>query len=113
MLRPSGADVDVPALLATSIVLLVLFVLWSRYLENHTDRPPVMKMSLFSRRHGLVSIICITSTCQSTAVSSWVYTTTIFYQKYKGQSPFQNSISILTTTIMGVVAAVSLTIGHS
>lgn len=98
---------DVPALLVTSFVLLGLFIAWSLYLERYTTRLPVIKMSLFSRRPGLVGIICLCATGTTISVSSWIYTTTIFYQKYKGESPIQNSISILTTTIMGVVVGVS------
>lgn len=100
---------DVPALLVTSFVLLGLFIWWSSYLERHTTRLPVIKMTLFSRRPRLIGVICVCAAGTTTSVSSWIYTTTIFYQKYKGETPIQNSISILTTTIMGVIVGVSLT----
>lgn len=99
---------DVSALLVTSFILLGLFISWSLYLERRTTRLPVIKMSLFTRRPRLIGIICICAAGVTTSVSSWIYTTTIFYQKYKGESPIQNSISILTTTIMGVLVGVRL-----
>lgn len=65
-------------------------------------------MSLFTRRHGLISYTCACCFFQSLSVYGWVYTTTIFYQNYKGLSPLQNSIHTLPTTIVGTGAAVSL-----
>lgn len=37
----------------------------------------------------------------------WVYTSTIFYQNYKGLTTLQNAIAILPSTIVGALAAVS------
>jgi hypothetical protein len=70
--------------------------------------PPIIKMSLFSRRDGLISYTC--ACCFFTALSAygWVYTSTIFYQDYKQLSPLQNSVMVLPSTIVGTFAAVRL-----
>lgn len=67
-----------------------------------------MKMSLFTRRQGLISYTCACGFLQALSVYGWVYTSTIFYQNYKQLSPLQNSIYILPCIIAGVCAAVSL-----
>lgn len=98
---------DVPALLILSLLLLAAFAIWSIRLEHHTSYPPIIKMSLFTRRKGLISYTCACCFFQSLSVYGWVYTSTIFYQNYKGLSPLQNSVATLTTMIVGTSAAVS------
>lgn len=102
----ADTDADVPALFVTSLVLLTTFVLWSLHLEHRTSFPPIIKMSMITRRQGLIGITCACCFFQILSVSNWVYATTIFYQVYKGVSPLQNSISTLPSTIVGIGAAV-------
>ena len=99
---------DIPALLAVSIVLLVVFFLWERYLERKRSLLPVVKPSLFSRSGYKVLALALSSICAVEAVVGWTYTTTIFYQNYKGMSALENAVHVLPANIMGLFAAVSI-----
>ncbi|KAI9638984.1 major facilitator superfamily domain-containing protein [Dioszegia hungarica] len=113
-LTESGIAVDgwrasyVPALLATSLVLLAVFVLWSLHLEHRTTFPPIFKISVFTRRHGLVGITLACVLLISMCILAWIYTTSIFCQNYKGLSPLANALAVLPAPIVGLFAAAAV-----
>lgn len=43
----------------------------------------------------------------SMCILAWIYTTSIFYQNYKGLSPLANAVAVLPAPIVGLFAAVS------
>lgn len=96
---------DIPALLALSIVLLVIFFFWSRHLELHTTYPPIVKPSMFTRHGGKITATCLASFFACFSIYGWVYVTTIFYQSYKGLSALDNAVRMLTANIVGLLAA--------
>lgn len=100
---------DIPALLVLSIILLGAFVYWTIHLERRapTATPAILKLSLFKRHNGLISIVCVNCFLVCLSVVAWIYSSTIFYQEYKHYTPLQNSIATLPSTVVGVFAAVS------
>lgn len=100
-------SLDVPSLLVTSLVLFTLFALWSYRLEHRTSYPPIIKMSLFTRHRGRIAATCACAFFCSLSVYGFVYTTTAYYQNYRGLGALENGIRLLTCNIVGVLAAVS------
>ena len=97
---------DVPVVFVLSLVLLVVFLLWERHLENRTTFPPIAKFSLFTRhRYRFTALIgCAFFCCITTP--GFVYMATIWYQELKGETALQNAILLLPCNIMGLGAAV-------
>lgn len=58
---------DIIALLIIGVLFLILYVLWERYLETAPQRgdktwwtpPPLMKVSLWARAHGMLAVIFV------------------------------------------------------
>ena len=98
---------DVPALLAVSIILVTIFLLWEGYLERHTTFPPIVKPSLFSRYRYKSLAVILCAFAAACGCYGWVYVTTIWYQNYLGYSALNNAIHVLPANVGGLVAAVS------
>ena len=50
---------DVPALLVTSVALLLVFGYWEYWVERHTSIPPIVKLELFTRHHWRVTAVLV------------------------------------------------------
>lgn len=102
---------DVPVVFVLSLLLIAVFLLWERHLENRTTFPPIAKFSLFTRhRYRFTALIgCAFFCCITTP--GFVYTATIWYQELKGETALQNAILLLPCNIMGLGAAVSASPG--
>lgn len=100
----------VPLLLVLSVILLVVFVLWIRYLEMKTNRAPLMRISMFyNARFNAAQIIMASFFA---AFNNYLIHATYFYQDYQGLGPLQTAIRFIPTGVMGIlgniVAAVLL-----
>ncbi|KAL1411914.1 hypothetical protein Q8F55_002900 [Vanrija albida] len=98
----------VPALLATSIVLFVLFGAWEHHVEHRLSLPPIAKLSLFTRDGWKISIVMLCAFCPFVAVAGWVYLTTLFYQEYKGFTPLNTAVHTVPAAICGIFAALAV-----
>jgi MFS family permease len=98
----------VGALLGVSIVLFAAFGWWEHRVENKLSFPPIVKLSLFTRGGGTISIVLLASFLPFVAVSGWVYLVSLFYQELKGMSPLANAIRTLPASICGIVAALGV-----
>ena len=94
-----------PALLVASLVLLVAFALWERYLELHSTLPPIAKFSIFTRHSFKISFVLATAFFICISAYGWVYLTAAWYQNYKGLSALQCAIRLLPANVVGVCAA--------
>jgi hypothetical protein len=86
-------------------VLFTLFALWSHRLEHRTSYPPIIKMSLFTRHRGRIAATCACAFFISVGVYGFIYTTTAYYQTWRGFGPLENGVRLLTCQIVGVLAA--------
>jgi hypothetical protein len=99
---------DIPALSVVSVLLIVAFLLWERYLEFHTSYPPIAKFSLFTRYRYKVTAVCLSVFAVAASVSVLVYLSTLWYQDVKGMTALENAIHMLPANVSGFLAAVRL-----
>lgn len=96
------------ALLVISILLLVAFGFWERYIENHTSLPPIVKMSMLSRNGFGLTKVCLTAFLPFISIAGWIYLVSLYYQDYKRYSPFGSALHSLPASLCGVIAAVAV-----
>lgn len=95
----------VPSLIVLSVLLMICFVLWQRYLENKTTRTPLMKPSIFGtdRRFG---VALLTNGLFNASFNGYLIFTTTFYQDYQDLSPLQTTLRFIPTGVTGIITAV-------
>ncbi|KAJ7065155.1 MFS general substrate transporter [Mycena belliarum] len=91
------------ALLIVSVVLLCIFLLWQHYLEKNegTMRPPLMKLSLWSRAKGKFAVMQIIAFFEWAAFLSWYFWAQLYYEDYLKLSPVLAGIRLLPMTVAG------------
>jgi len=52
-----GVHADIIAMLVVSIALLAAFVCWQWYIEMRLQRPPLVRLALFTRGKGKLSVV--------------------------------------------------------
>lgn len=92
------------------MLLIVVFLLWERYLELHTSYPPVAKFSIFTRYRYKVTAVCLSVFAVGASVSVLVYLSTLWYQDVKGMTALENAIHMLPANVSGFLAAVRLSL---
>ncbi|TXT04777.1 hypothetical protein VHUM_04045 [Vanrija humicola] len=108
-IAPNGWSTPyVPALLATSIVLFIVFGFWEHHVENRLSLPPIAKLSLFTRNGGKVTIVMLCAFCPFVAVAGWVYLTSVFYQEYKGYTALKTAVHTVPAAICGIFASLAV-----
>jgi uncharacterized membrane protein YobD (UPF0266 family) len=48
---------EIIAMLVVSVCLLAIFICWEWYIENRLKRPPLLKLALFTRGKGKLSVV--------------------------------------------------------
>jgi MFS family permease len=91
-------------LLMIAFLLIGMFIAWEWYLENHTDRPPLMKMSMF---HNLLfsTAMVIMAVCFGVVGDFNVYASYL-WQDYEAQSPIQTALRFVPAAVCGVIVAI-------
>ncbi|KAJ7621900.1 MFS general substrate transporter [Mycena polygramma] len=91
------------ALLIVSILLLAVFLLWQHYLEKNegTRRPPLMKLTLWSRAKGKFAVMQAIAFFQWAAFLSWYFWAQVYYEDYKKLSAVLTAVRMLPMTIAG------------
>ncbi|KAJ7769064.1 MFS general substrate transporter [Mycena maculata] len=91
------------ALLIVSVFFLVLFILWQHYLENDqgTRRPPLMKLSLWSRAEGKFAVMQAIAFFQWATFLSWFFWAQVYYEDYQRLSTILTAIRMLPMTVAG------------
>ncbi|GFZ44917.1 hypothetical protein JCM24511_02643 [Saitozyma sp. JCM 24511] len=95
----------IPALFVVAVLLIVVFLLWERYLELHTSYPPIAKFSIFTRYRYKVTAVCLSVFAVGASVSVLVYLSTLWYQDVKGMTALENAIHMLPANVSGFLAA--------
>jgi MFS family permease len=93
----------IPALIVVSFILTALFVLWQWYLENRTDRQPLMKISIWKNIRFCAAMI--TMALSFASFNNYLVFTTHFFQDYQGHSVIQTMVRYIPTGVVGIVAA--------
>lgn len=94
------------ATLALSVVLMISFGLWEHFAANKTSIPPLVHLSIFTRKDWKVTYVLLLSFCGYLGISGWLYLTTIWYQSLQSDSPLQNAIHMLPAPIVGMGACI-------
>ncbi|KAJ7140142.1 MFS general substrate transporter [Mycena filopes] len=93
------------ALLVLSILLLGLFFVWQHHLEKNpgTNRPPLMKLSLWSRAKGKFAVMQAIAFFQWAAFLSWYFWAQVYYEDYKKLPPVLTALRMLPMTVAGAL----------
>ncbi|KZP27583.1 MFS general substrate transporter [Athelia psychrophila] len=71
--------------------------------KNLGRRPPLMRLSLWTRAHGKVAAMQLIAFFNWAAFISWSIWAQLYYQTYEGLSPLQTMVRLLPMTIMGLL----------
>ncbi|BEJ12831.1 hypothetical protein CspHIS471_0300050 [Cutaneotrichosporon sp. HIS471] len=98
----------IPALFAVSVVLLAAFFFWEYHVQNHTNRPPLIRLALFTRAKGRLAAMYLVGFIAMAGFVSILFNTTLFYQQVQGVSPMTAALRFLPCTVSGLIATLSL-----
>ncbi|KAM0427529.1 hypothetical protein ACHAPT_007489 [Fusarium lateritium] len=93
----------IPVLIVVSVLIIVAFFFWQRYLENKTDRPPLVKVSIFNNWR-FTSVMCIMGLFFGGFNNFLIYAT-YYFQDYQGLSPLQTMLRFIPTGVSGFIVA--------
>ncbi|KAG2739349.1 efflux transporter [Suillus brevipes Sb2] len=98
------------------IIMVSLFLLWERYLEQFMDDPsrtpsawtppPLMKLSLWTRAKGRMAVILVIALLNWCAFSSWSFWVQLYYQNYILLTPMQTMLRFIPLFIVGCLCNV-------
>ena len=89
----------VPALIAASVILFAMFVIWQIYQEKKTERRPLMKMSIFkSTQFSAANVIMFLF---FSSFNNYLIYATYWFQDYLGLSVIQTTIRFIPTGVSG------------
>ncbi|OSX59715.1 hypothetical protein POSPLADRAFT_1149470 [Postia placenta MAD-698-R-SB12] len=99
------------ALLIIGVLFLILYVLWERYLETAPQRgdktwwtpPPLMKVSLWARAHGMLAVIFVVAFLEYGSFIIFNFWITLYYQNYVELTPVLTMIRLLPMSATGLV----------
>ncbi|KAI0788394.1 efflux transporter [Fomes fomentarius] len=116
------------ALLIVGVVLVVLFILWERFLENiHSSPdpddasrqrwwtpPPLMPVSIWLRAKGKLAAMLIIVFFEWCSFNSFTFWIQLYYQDYQGLSPILTMVRLLPMFVVGVLCnvVIALVIGR-
>ncbi|KAF4470915.1 hypothetical protein FALBO_2177 [Fusarium albosuccineum] len=93
----------IPALIVVSVLIIVAFFFWQRYLEQKTNRPPLVKVSIFNNWR-FTSVMCIMCLFFGGFNNFLIYAT-YYFQDYQGLSPLQTMLRFIPTGVGGFIVA--------
>ncbi|KAH6898653.1 major facilitator superfamily domain-containing protein [Thelonectria olida] len=93
----------VPVLIVVSLLIVVAFGFWVRYLETKTTRPPLVKISVF--HNWRFSAVMIIMGLFFGGFNNYLIYTTYYFQDYQGLSPLQTMLRFIPTGVCGALIA--------
>ncbi|KAG2147771.1 major facilitator superfamily domain-containing protein [Suillus bovinus] len=104
------------ALLIVGIIMVSLFLLWERHLEQAMDDPsrvpsawtppPLMSLSLWTRAKGRMAIILVIAFLNWSAFISWTFWVQLYYQNYLLLTPIQTMLRFIPMFVVGCLCNV-------
>ncbi|WAO91151.1 MFS domain-containing protein [Fusarium falciforme] len=92
----------IPVLIVVSLLTIIAFFFWQRYLEKKMTRSPLVKVSIFNLHFTSVMIIM---GLFSGAFNNYMIYATYYFQDYQGLSPFQTMLRFIPTGVGGIIIA--------
>ena len=93
----------IPVLIVVSVALVVMFVLWQRYLERTGKQTPLMKVSVFKSKRFSAAMVIMALFFSS--FNGFLVYATFFYQDYQGLSTLDTTLRFIPTGVAGVITA--------
>ncbi|KAJ7725203.1 MFS general substrate transporter [Mycena metata] len=96
------------ALLVVGVLLIVIFLFWQRRLENSEGRlrPPLMKLSLWTRAKGRFAVIQVIAFLECSAFLTWYFWSQLYYEDYVKLRPVFAAVRMLPMTVAGILCNV-------
>lgn len=91
----------IPVLIVLSVLFIVTFVFWQLYLEQRSERQPLMKVTMFKRTR--VSAAMLATAVFFSAFNNYLIFSTYFYQEYLGLSAIQTTVRFVPTGVVGIL----------
>jgi len=86
-------------IIAVSLVLVVVFVVWQLHLEKKTMRRPLLKVTIFKNLR--VSAACIVMATFFSAFNNFLIFATYYFQDYHGLDAIETTVRFLPTGVVG------------
>lgn len=93
----------IPVLIVVSVIIIGVFAVWQNYLETKTQRPPLVKVSMFKNLR--FSAVMIIMALFFASFNNYLIYATYFFQDYQGHSPLQTMLRFIPTGVGGAVVA--------
>ncbi|KAI8163629.1 Drug resistance protein [Colletotrichum sp. SAR 10_70] len=93
----------ISVLLVISLIIIASFWFWQRHLEFKTNRPPLMKTSIFQSVRFCAAMAIMALFFSS--FNNFLTYATYFYQQYQGQSIITTTLYFLPTGVAGILVA--------
>ncbi|KAG2031738.1 major facilitator superfamily domain-containing protein [Suillus americanus] len=103
-------------LLIVGIIMVLLFLLWERYLEQVIDDPsrapsawtppPLMRLSLWTRAKGRMAAILVIAFLNWSGFMSWSFWVQLYYQNYLLLTPMQTMLRFIPLFVVGCLCNV-------
>ncbi|TBU55746.1 efflux transporter [Dichomitus squalens] len=113
------------ALLIVGVFLLVLFVVWERYLERMHARgeetsqrwwtpPPLMPVSIWGRADGKLAAMLAIAFVQWCSFNTFIFWVQLYYQNYLNLNPILTMVRLLPMSATGIICnvIVALVVGR-
>ncbi|KAF7312532.1 MFS general substrate transporter [Mycena indigotica] len=96
------------ALLILGVLLLAAFIFWQYYLEKNseTQRPPLMKLSMWTRAKGKFAVMQAIAFFQWASFLSWYFWAQVYYENYLRLSPVHTAVRMLPMMVTGFLCNV-------
>ncbi|KAG8674645.1 hypothetical protein FPOAC1_000616 [Fusarium poae] len=93
----------IPVLIVVSLGIIVAFFFWQRYLEQKTNRPPLVKVSIFN--NWRFTAVMIIMGLFFGGFNNYLIYATYYFQDYQGLSPLQTMLRFIPTGVSGFIVA--------
>jgi MFS family permease len=98
----------IAALFPISVLLLAAFIFWEYHVEHHTNRPPLIRLVLFTRAKGRLAAMYLVGFIAMAGFVSIGFNATLFYQQVQGASAMTAALQFLPCIVSGLIATLSL-----
>ncbi|PSN73451.1 MFS general substrate transporter [Corynespora cassiicola Philippines] len=93
----------VPTLIAVSLLIITAFVFWCRYLEQKTEKRPLMKVSIFKNvQFSAANVIMMLFFA---SFNNYLIFATYWFQEYQGLSVIQTTLRFIPNGVTGITVA--------
>ncbi|KAF5017792.1 hypothetical protein F66182_10256 [Fusarium sp. NRRL 66182] len=93
----------IPTLIVVSFCIIVAFFFWQRYLEQETNRPPLVKVSIFN--NWRFTAVMLIMGLFFGGFNNYLIYATYYFQDYQGLSPLQTMLRFIPTGVCGFLVA--------